>query len=290
MFQQKTCVLDYCLTLGSVFDIEAQNNISILIFTTQASYYPHTAEYFTSVCNRSTIKFSNLCAVNWLPALCAVLPSICPFVLYMHTAAFSSSASQGWEEPPSKAWAAMRSSTMAHWHQLHHNFITASSLWILLTLTFYRDWQHGGRDAWQRQLSNPFTFCLLLNQLLPMYCYLLYLYEQLVQMGGKIRAVAVGLQRETKTDEGEGFKKKQKKKLQKTNRMGRLQSGRVVFEWRLLYCFDKCSLRRTSQAACHLFLSSLRRGAERRRDCQETKLRLSHRSPTHAQGPLMQSD
>lgn len=64
----------------------------------------------------------------------------------------------GWEEPPSKTQAAMHSSTMAHWYQLHHNFITSSSLWILLTLTFYRDWQHRGRDAWPCQHLNPFRF------------------------------------------------------------------------------------------------------------------------------------
>lgn len=69
----------------------------------------------------------------------------------------------GWEEPPSKTQAAMHSSTMAHWYQLHHNFITSSSLWILLTLTFYRDWQHRGRDAWQCQHLNPFRFSLLFN-------------------------------------------------------------------------------------------------------------------------------
>lgn len=62
----------------------------------------------------------------------------------------------GWEEPPSKARAAMHSTTMAHWHQLHHNFITSSSLWIPLTLTFYRDRQHGARDAWQCQQLDPF--------------------------------------------------------------------------------------------------------------------------------------
>lgn len=69
----------------------------------------------------------------------------------------------GWEEPPSKTQAAMHSTTMAHWYQLHHNFITSSSLWILLTLTFYRDWQHRGRDAWQCQHLSPFRFRLLFN-------------------------------------------------------------------------------------------------------------------------------
>lgn len=79
----------------------------------------------------------------------------------------------GWEEPPSKTKAAMHSSTMAHWYQLHHNFITSSSLWILLTLTFYRDWQHRRTDAWQCQHLNPFRFRLLFNSSVSTYCYLL---------------------------------------------------------------------------------------------------------------------
>lgn len=85
----------------------------------------------------------------------------------------------GWEEPPSKMHAAMHSSTLARWYQLHHNFITSSSLWILLTLTFYRDWQHKGRDAWQCQRLNPlclrysivgFDILLFVDEVLCLFC------------------------------------------------------------------------------------------------------------------------
>lgn len=63
----------------------------------------------------------------------------------------------GWGSASFKDAGGLHSSTTARWYQLHHNFITSSSLCILLTLTFYRDWQHAGREAWHCQRLNPFS-------------------------------------------------------------------------------------------------------------------------------------
>lgn len=146
----------------------------------------------------------------------------------------------GWEEPPSKTQAAMHSSTMAHWYQLHHNFITSSSLWILLTLTFYRDWQHRGRDAWQCQHLNPFRFRLLYSivgfNILLFVDEVLFLCEQMVWIVKNPSSYS-GI---TLREKARGIKK--------TRGWGDFKVCKVcraVFEWWLAYCFDKCSLRRT---------------------------------------------
>lgn len=148
--------------------------------------------------------------------------------------------------------------SMAHWYQLHHNFITSSSLRILLTLTFYRDWQHWGRDAWQCQRLNPFKFSLLFNSC-SQHIVICWWSVVFVRTNGVNCAESLQLQWDYIGKKRRGGLKKQGD--------GRLQSVKVcraAFEWRPAYCFDKCSLRRTCEGGCHSLLSSLRYKARHR--------------------------
>lgn len=54
----------------------------------------------------------------------------------------------------SRRWPRTHSSTLARWHQLHHNFITSCSLWIQLYINFLqglatqRQGVHSGASTW----------------------------------------------------------------------------------------------------------------------------------------------
>lgn len=133
-------ILPYCMYIFTVESTDFR-----LVCNSESTMNSLTCRLFL-YCGKTIACF--LCSIALHLSVCTVQPYRSPLQQCI----------VGWEEPPSKTQAAMHSSTMAHWYQLHHNFITSSSLWILLTLTFYRDWQHRSRDAWRCQHLNPFRF------------------------------------------------------------------------------------------------------------------------------------